>query len=183
MTPHLYLDTSVILDAIHKRWQPSVDLMQRIKTENWLCSTSRFTVLEILDVEQEEKFIENLRAQGLLLSKIRGLLGNRRQNMWGLKKRELDEIYIKLYEVLSTEFPFITFEHPLVAELWDKAEDYCSATNIGATDAIHLASAVIIGCDILVTRDNDFCRIADDYILSILPEQIEGALKILNTKI
>lgn len=177
MTPHLYLDTSVILDAMHKRWQPSVDLMKRIKTENWLCSTSRFTVLEILDVEQEEKFIENLRGQGLLLSKIRGLLGNRRQSAWGLKKRDLDEIYTKLHEVLSTEFPFITFEHPLVAEFWDKAEDYCSATNIGATDAIHLASAVIIGCDILVTRDKDFRRIADDYILSILPEQIEGALR------
>jgi len=177
MTPHLYLDTSVILDAIHKRYEPSVALMKRIETEHWQCSTSRFTALEILDVEQEEKFIENLRTEGFLLSKIRGYLGSRRQLEWGLKSRELNEIYVTLHDVLSSEFAFIEFEHPLTEELWDKAEGYCAITNIGAMDAIHLAAALEIGCNILVTRDSDFKRIADDYILSILPEQIDRALK------
>lgn len=156
--------------------------MKRIEAENWICSTSRFTVLEILDVEQEEKFIENLRSEGMLLSRIRGVLGNRRQLERGLKRRELDEIYIELHDVLNDEFPFITFEHPLTEELWDKAEGYCAVTNIGATDAIHLAAAKEIGCNILVTRDNDFKRIADDFILSILPEELDSALGKLKKK-
>jgi len=156
--------------------------MKLIESQNWLCSTSRFTVLEILDTEQEERFIENLRNDGWLLSRIRSVLGNKRQSAWGLKRRELDDIYIKLHDVLTNEFPFITFEHPLTEELWDKAEEYCSVTNIGATDAIHLAAAKEIGCNILVTRDNDFRRIADDFIVSILPEQIDHALAMMNKK-
>lgn len=177
MTPYLYLDTSVILDSIHKRYEPSVTLLKRIEAEHWQCSTSRFTALEILDTEQEEKFIENLRDNGMLLSRIRGFLGNRRQLDRGLKRRELNQIYTKLYDELSENLAFITFEHPLTEELWNKAEEYCAVTNIGATDAIHLAAAKEIGCNILVTRDNDFRQIADEFILSILPEQINSALR------
>lgn len=176
MTPYFYLDTNVILDAIHNRWQPSVELIRRIEAEDWQCATSRYTVLELLDMEQEERFIENLRLDGLLLSQSRGLLGNRRQPKWGLQQRELDAIYIQLHDVLTTRYSFITFEHPHLPEFWDKAEEFCSATNIGAADAIHLASAIGMGCNVLVTRDKDFRRIADNYILSILPEELEKGL-------
>ena len=50
-------------------------------------------------------------------------------------------------------------------------------TNIGATDAIHLAAIKEIECNILVTRDNDFRQIADEFILPILPEQINSTLR------
>lgn len=127
-------------------------------------------------MEQEEKFIENLRADGLLLSQIRGLLGNRRQTKCGLQRRELDAIYIRLHDVLTTRYSFITFEHPRLPEFWETAEEFCSATNIGTSDAIHLASAIGMGCNILATRDKDFRRIADDYIVAILPEEVEKGL-------
>jgi len=32
------------------------------------------------------------------------------------------------------------------------------------------------GCNILVTRDKDFRAIADDFIIAILPEEIDMAL-------
>lgn len=182
-TLHIYLDTNVILDAIHKRYQPSEHLVDRIRKEKWRCSTSRFTMLEMLDIEHEERFADNLIKQGILQSKVRDYMGVRRQEKWALPKRELDEIRAALYDALNKDFKFIKFRHPLTSKVWDKADDYCAITCISAPDAIHLASAIELGCDILVTRDGDFHNIADQFILTIFPEQIDNALKQLAHKL
>jgi predicted nucleic acid-binding protein len=177
VNPHLYLDTNVIFDVIENRWQPSLLLIERIKAGNWDCSTSRFTVLELLDIKQEEKFIENRQAEGHRLSRVRDYLGQRRQTSIGLAERELIEIYKQLHTELKDKCGCVNFEHPIDEKIWDKADDFCSATNIGSTDVIHLASAVILKCDILVTRDQDFRNIADMYIVSIFPENIDTGLR------
>ena len=178
--PHLYLDTNVILDAHYNRWPPAVALMERIKNEQWKCTTSRFTILELLDIEHEQKFIDNLLVEGYMLSKVRDYLGVRRQERWGLKRRELDDIYTELHNILASEFSCVNFGYPLTESFWNKADDYCSITNIAAPDALHLALAKESGCNMLVTRDKDFRRIADGFILSILPEEIDIALTKLN---
>lgn len=154
--------------------------MARISDEGWSCVTSRFTVLEMLDFEQEEEYVSMLRDQGLLLSQVRGLLGDRSQVGKGLHKRQFDSIYDQLHDGLKTRYPFLQFVHPLRGDFWDKAEEFCAGTSIGAANAIHLA-ALIMECDIVVTRDNDFRQIADDYIVAILPEAIESALARLNS--
>jgi len=175
--PHLYLDTNVILDVIQERWEPSLTLIERITNEHWICSTSRFTILELLDVEQEEKFIENMRTEGYRLSRIRDYLGQRRQKKFGLTSRELTDVYKQLHNVLKSKCACVNFEHPINEVIWDKADDFCSITNIGSTDVIHLASAITLECDILVTRDQDFRAIADAYIIAIFPEDINIALQ------
>jgi len=180
--PYLYLDTNVILDAHHKRWQPAISLMERINKEQWKCITGHLTLLELLDTEHEQIFIDNLLSDGYLLSKVRDLLGVRRQERWGLKKRELDEVYINIHDYLTQEYPFVSIEYPLTESFWNKAEEYCSTTNIFFADAMHLAMAVEIGCNILVTRDKDFKRIADHIIMAILPEEIDIALTKLAKK-
>lgn len=180
--PHLYLDTNVILDVIDERWQASIDLMKRIKSEGWLCATSRFAVLEMLDAKQEERFMNNLLDQGFTLSQVVRRLGGRRRGKLALRRKELDAIYIHLHDLLKAEFPFITFEHPHLPELWDRAEEFCAATNIGATDSIHFATAIGVGCNILVTRDPDFRLIADTYIIATHPEDIDKALEQLEAK-
>jgi predicted nucleic acid-binding protein len=172
---HLYLDTNIIADVIQKRWPPSIALIERIKTGKWLCSTSRFTILELLDIEQEEKFIENKLTEGHRLSRIRDILGQRRQPKHGLTQSELIGIHKQLHNELKAKCGCVDFEHPINELVWDKADDFCSTTNIGSTDVIHLA--IILKCDILVTRDQDFREIADNYIVSVFPENIENGLK------
>ena len=94
--PHIYLDTNVILDVIEDRWDPSRDLIAEIVQRNWLCSTSRFTVLEMLDARQEDAFMRKLLAEGFTLSQIVRRLGSRRTGKFQLRSRELDEIYADL---------------------------------------------------------------------------------------
>jgi predicted nucleic acid-binding protein len=178
--PHLYIDTNVILDAILERKQASSIFLEQAKKNNWKCSTSRWTMIELLDNMQEERFVEDLRIEGYLFSRIRGLLGNRRQKEAGLKKPELDQVWKVLHDKLSNEYSFIKFKHPLTVSFWDKAEDYASSSNIGATDSIHLATALRIRCNILVTSDQDFIAIANEYILATLPSGIDIALAKLN---
>ena len=179
--PHIYLDTNVILDAIYQRYMPSLDCIDRIKSEGWKCSTSRFTVLEMLDYEQEKRFEEKCLHQGIQRSRLRDYIGRRRQEKWGLNEAELSEVWQSLNVKLADEYAFISYEQPaekeLWDELWDEAEKFCAATNIGYTDAIQLAFAVCIGCNILVTHDQDFQPIADRYIIADLPENFDKALE------
>jgi predicted nucleic acid-binding protein len=164
--PHIYLDTNVILDAIYQRHIPSVELLDRIKNEGWKCSTSRFTVLEMLDFEQEKAFEERLVQDGVQRSRIRDYIGRRRQEKWGLDEISLGKVWQSLNAKLAGEYAFIDYEHSVGGELWDEAEKFCAATNIGAFDAIQLAFAICIGCNILVTHDQDFQPIADKYIIA-----------------
>jgi predicted nucleic acid-binding protein len=179
--PHLYLDTCIILDAIYnRRRQTSNVLLARAKEEveqgNWLCSTSRWTMLELFDNMQEELFVTSLRIEGNVWSNISRKLHTRRQKEAGLKKPDLDSIWRRLQELITKDYSFIQFKYPKDVAMWDKAEDYCGGTNIGSTDAIHLASALEIGCNILVTTDQDFLPIANNYIISVLPENIDNGL-------
>lgn len=111
------------------------------------------------------------------------ILSIRRQKKNALPKRELEQVRAELFDKLNSDFAFIEFRHPQRSTVWDKADDYCSDTCISAPDVIHLASAIELNCDILVTRDDDFREIADEFILTIFPEQIQNALKQLTQSI
>lgn len=174
--PQLYLDTCIILDVIHNRWNPSTKLIERIKSEYWKCITSRFTFLELLDTEHEQRYIDNLVAEGYPLSRVRGLLGNRHQKAHGLPKRDLERTHAFLASHIQTTFAFISFQYPVAESFWNRVESYCDTTEIAIEDGMHLALALESGCNILVTRDKDFCAVADDFIIATPPEGIDIAL-------
>lgn len=53
--PHLYLDSNVIIDIIQGQRHDSIYLFKTILKKKWLCSTSIFSVMEVLDVMQENE--------------------------------------------------------------------------------------------------------------------------------
>jgi len=181
--PHLYLDTCVLLDVVYavRRASPESNmLLQQVKIEvergNWLCSSSRWAVMELFDGMQEELYVDNLRLAGNLWSNVSRILHNRRQEQAGLKRPDLDSIWKQVHELTTGDgvLAFVDFKYPLTQAMWDKAEDICAQTNIGATDALHLASALESGCNILVTTDGDFTRIANHYeIRAVRPSEVD----------
>ena len=182
--PHLYFDTCIILDGILERRQASIQLLEQAKIEvsngSWECSTSRWTIIELLDNLQEERYVENLRLEGYLFSAIRRVLGNRRQLDAGLQLPDLDAIWKQVREYLKGDYSFITTQHPKNVDFWDKAEDFCASTNLGSTDSIHLTSAILMGCNVLVTTDQDFIAIANRYLTTVQPADVDTAIKKLN---
>ena len=154
--------------------------MERIKSEHWICITSRFAFLEILDILHEKYYIENLLAEGQPLSQVIRVLGNRNQKAHALPLTDIEKARTLLSAHSQTLFSFISFQIPLDNTFWDKAESLVDKTPISVADAMHLALAKVSDCNILVTRDKAFCEIANDHIIAVHPSSIDEALEKLN---
>lgn len=173
--PHLYLDTNILLDFLHGRYEPSITLLQKIREKGWKCSTASFALLEMYDAEQLEKFVQKLYLKGYDWSQIMSRTRERRSKKLGLTDRQLRNLASELRDSMSLIDDCVEFLDPY-KKLWDDAEQYCIYTNIGAQDALHLATALAVECNILVTRDKHFRRIADDYMIATFPEDILAAI-------
>jgi predicted nucleic acid-binding protein len=105
-----------------------------------------------------------------------------RQVSHPLEFRQLNRIYDNLIARLEARYPFIEFEHPDRQEFWGHVEIICGITNLRARDAIHLATAYGGLCDMVVTRDNRFVRVARDevpirfHVLTVLPKRLDEGL-------
>ena len=179
---HLYLDKEVILGAVENRAQASVRLMEEIKHRGWRGSTSILSVMRLLDSEQKHRFIQHRIDEGMTLDEANERTGlglhedhGRRGSELALGRPELLEIYNEITEGLK-KYPFVSFVTPL-PELWDDAEEYAATTNVGTVDSIHLATAVGLGCHVLVTTDKDLQLIAREFIPCEPPEKTEQALR------
>lgn len=84
-------------------------------------------------------------------------------------------MYEEIHDALAQLEDCMTFLYPHET-LWDDAERLLRVTNIGAVDAIHLATAMAVECDIIVTRDSNFRSMANDYIPSVLPEKVKDEI-------
>ena len=173
--PHVYLDTCILIDYVHNRNKDSISLITTIRSKKWRCTTSRWTALEMYDVEQEESFVEKYRLKGLMLSHILRKLSDRRSKRLGLSERELSVVHEKLHDTLLSFEGYVNFIRPNES-IFTEAERFCTVTNIGANDALHLATAKNERCNILVTTDKSFCQIADEYIVATLPQNFNKAL-------
>lgn len=153
-----------------------MELFRKIRDKGWKCVTSSFAILEMYDAEQLDMFIQKRHLEGDSWSQIMSRTTERRSKKYGLTVRQLETVSSDLRDSISLISDCLEFMYPH-KELWDDAENFCIYTNIGAQDAIHLATALAVGCNILVTRDKHFRRIADDYIIATLPENFDNALE------
>ena len=161
--PHLYIDTNVVIDGVLKRssGQSSQVLLSRMADHGWRCTTSIYSFAEMLDALQRE----------------RRQLSDRR-----LTFRELNRIYDNLYGLVENDYSFVEFEAPTTPEFWDYLEAICGMTNLRAPDALHVATANSVLCDGVVTRDEEFLRIAREElpvrfpIPTVHPDYIDDGL-------
>ncbi len=174
--PILYLDTNVLLDAMYGRRESAGLLLQRIRENGWIAITSPFSILEMLEAEKADRWAEKLQAEGMSFFQIQKRLGERRTGSSRLDRYDLEETYTDLRTRLQPVYEIVTFPSP-TPWLLDGAEDISASTNIEATDIFHLASALEFGCDILVTADSDFAKLAKDYIITAVPEAADKAIQ------
>ena len=57
VVPHIYVDTNVFAGILDGQHRASIHLLQIIKEKNWRCSTSMFTLMELSEIRQDNKFI------------------------------------------------------------------------------------------------------------------------------
>jgi len=57
IVPFIYIDSSIVINIIHGNHSPSIHLIETIKEKKWECATSSFTLMEVLDVQKDNRFI------------------------------------------------------------------------------------------------------------------------------
>lgn len=161
LSPSLYLDTNILISYIHERDIASVNLINRIRQKKWKCITSSLTALELYDVEQLEAWVQNRRVKRWMFDQIMRNYSRRRSNKLGLTDEQLASVHTTLHDTFVSLEDCIKFIL-LNDEISYIAEKLCATTNIGAMDGLHLATAMYMKCNILVTNDNDFLGIVSE---------------------
>lgn len=153
----IYIDTNVIRDCIKRRKDYSLSLMKIIRKQNIESITSIFTLLELWRVEKEEDFFFRMVRQGYDLNSILRQRSNK-----DLTDSELNAVNKRL-DTFFKEYDCIT-PVQLDEEGWQFAVDITRTTNIEPADVMHLATALGVGCDLLITNDNPFMTQAIEFI-------------------
>lgn len=130
----------------------------------------------MLDAKKADRWAEKLLAEGVPFFQIQRRLGERRAGSSRLRRHELEEVYGDLRTKLQPIHEVVKFPEPTPG-LLNRAEDISASTNIETTDIFHLATALEFGCDILVTADSDFAKLAKDYIITAVPEAADKAIQ------
>jgi len=154
--PLLYLDTNIFLDLIRNRngipADDSRNLFREIARDKYNALTSSFTLLEIMEDEQERIYAE----REIVICK-KSFDEVRRH----IDRRDLTPVELEgIQKILESKVfkPFMDKEkielRYLTDEGWIRAFELLSKLNISASDCIHLAVADIAGCDIFVTNDD-----------------------------
>jgi predicted nucleic acid-binding protein len=175
--PCLYLDTNILISYIHEREPASVDLIKKIRLRKWKCFTSSLTALEMYDVEQLENWVQDRRLKRWMFDQIMRNYSRRRGSKLGLTDKQLEAVHITLHDTLISLEDCIEFQR-LNDTISITAEQLCATTNVGATDALHLATAMYTKCNILVTNDDDFLGIVNrnNYMLATKAKEFDKAL-------
>lgn len=171
IVPHLYVDTNVFAGILEGQHKASVHLLETIKEKRWRCSTSIFTLMELSEIRQDNKFIYNQLALGTHVKKAFRSLDQK-----NLSPYDLDITQERIDVLFSQNYPFVEF-FSLEKTGWDRALELKATTNISAPDSIHVATAIEAGCDVLVTLDTLLRKEAEAFIISCLPEQTNKVLK------
>lgn len=148
----LYLDTNLFLDMTRNRNNEFTrTLFHEIKEDKYEAVTSTFTLLEIVQEEQEGAYAEReLIHNKRSFDEIRSTMHER-----NLSKSTLEDVHNSVWKCLK---PYTDTEKIIVRYLdeegWDFAIDIQGEIDVSASDAIHIAVAFKYGCDIFVTSDS-----------------------------
>lgn len=169
--PHLYVDTTVVLDLFFNRRPASVQLLETARSRGWEVSTSQFTVMEVLDVVQDHRwFVREVAERHRPVSSV-----VRERHRRKLTEETLRTARRDVGQFLGT-YGFIQYFY-LNEDGFNRAAGLCAVTNMSAPDCLHVATAVEAGCDLLVTSDDQVVQEAPDFIDVARPEEAKQKLR------
>ena len=133
--------------------------------------------METSDILKDNRFIMEKIDEGYTFKKILRTRHNK-----DLSEDTLKKIYERIEKQFFNQYNFIKL-YDLTESGWELALGISSLSNISTPDTIHLATALETKCDLLVTSDEIFCKQADEFIYTCLPEKYEKVLKELKFEI
>ncbi|MCK4647436.1 PIN domain-containing protein [Candidatus Pacearchaeota archaeon] len=164
-TPTFYFDTTFINSLINKN-KINSRIIKSLKKRKWRHYLSIFCIMEVLNLRQENLFFMNKMKSGIPGKKI---LQQRQER--DLNSKELEMIQEKFVDKVlrpnRMDYGFF-----FLREGWLRSLVITRETNITSFDAIHLATALEAGCDILLTSDGHFIKEGNIYLEKVLKNKL-----------
>ncbi len=175
LIPILYFDTNVYLDIIDNdnKYRNSLNLYRYAWQQQWHCVTSIFAKVEALEVKQNRQFKKEKQQASWSDNRMKKELHKR-----DLSPRILGNISRSLTARLKSRCEGFKEYSCLLEDGWVKAEELKRKTNLTDKDSIHLAEALVIACDLFVTRDKPLLSVAQRHIWAECPDSV---IKILES--
>lgn len=153
----LYIDTNVLLDAIDRRRSNpnSTHLLEQLRARGELSSiVSIFVLMEAVEQRQQSAHISWLVNSGYTYSEIQSEGGRNRSLSEVECGRCFDEV-LGFRRALGKKMKVVS---PASDTVWKDAADLVRTTNIGASDALHVAIAHSAGSHVFATSDRSLVR-------------------------
>ena len=148
----IYLDTCVLQGALSKQNTKDTIFMAKVKEREWSVFTSIHTLMELLDVAKDRKYL--LKKVFNEFGAVKDFLRTRGEK--NLNSHEFGEISTQINNFFITH-KFISFGN-ISEDVWTDVKSIVENSNIHSSDALHLALATMWECHILVTHDQFFIR-------------------------
>ena len=174
--PGLFLDTNIILDVLWARetGDDSAEMVENMRNRGWRAVTSSFAIMEVTSQEQEERYVEDQRREGIPFRNIYRHLGSRVTD-----SSRLRNIHIRTQRLLNLRLPFLEYLW-LNDDGWTEALRLCGETDIDPSDCVNLAVAKFNGALVFVTKDGALIRRIESqlpgYIEAARPDQVDDML-------
>lgn len=157
--PRPYLDTNVILDYIRGRNHDSELLLETIKRRKIRCWTSFYTLLELIDREQENRWIWRRVQNGETLDDIL-----RHRYPRKLNESELQSVFDEVDKKFMKPFvdPDIVNVMVPTDESWSAILRLLRLQNFSTGDAFQVDTAMGNDCNIFISNDSDLVKMINE---------------------
>jgi predicted nucleic acid-binding protein len=148
----VYVDTNILQAANVRKSTPDVVFIENAKKKNWELFTSIHTFMELLDTEKDRRFLMKcVLDKGLDVSTF---LAKRKSK--NLSKDDLSDLATNVNNFFFTN-RFIQVINIKDSD-WSLVKKIGETSNLHSSDILHLVTAWVGNCQVLVTNDDDFIR-------------------------
>jgi predicted nucleic acid-binding protein len=157
---------------ISRRNNDDFAFIEKAKNAGWRCYTSIHTLMELLDIAKDRRFLmKSVIDRWMDVSTFER--GRRSQD---LSESDLQEIYTDINNFFRT-YQFIEFIN-LKDKDWDLVKEIGEKSNLHSSDVIHLATAWVGNCRVLVTHDDQLIREGNAILAD---SEVYNRLRVCNT--
>ena len=148
--PRVYVDTNVLQGAISRRNTEDLFFLRMAKKENWNIFTSIYTLMELLDVAKDRKFLLNSLYEKWI--DVSTFLSERKTK--NLSQEDLANLTKEVNNFFKDNdvIQFININE----ENWELVKKIGETSNMHSSDALHLVTAWVGNCQVLATNDSGF---------------------------
>ena len=148
----IYIDTNILQGAISGRNTQDIVFMDKVKKKYLKVYTSIYSLMELLDIAKDRKFLMKSVIDRWV--DVSSFLQKRKAK--NLSKDDLLDLTLMLnnFFLQNTIIEFINIKETD----WKLVKKIGESSNLHSSDALHLVTAWVGNCHVLVTHDNEFAK-------------------------